>query len=159
MHSAVGLRNLRMGLAFMAVCLGLWALPSEGRVKAPVRVLVTEDLGGAVEDRMRLVDRMRDRGMGVAIPYGRCISACTLYLGLPQTCVGRTAVFGFHGPSARTQGLGLPLPEFERLSVAMARYYPEPVRSWYLSTARHVIGSYYPVSGAQLIALGFPECV
>jgi len=128
-------------------------------VKAPSQILVTHDLGGPVEERMRRVENMRARGEGVAIPYGQCISACTLYLGLPDTCIGRNAVFGFHGPAARTRGLGLPLDEFERISHAMARYYPEPVRTWYLSTARYVIGEYYSVSGAQLIAMGFSECV
>jgi hypothetical protein len=127
-------------------------------VRSPFQILVVDDLGGAVEERMRQVDRMRAQGQGAAIPYGRCISACTLYLGLPDTCVGRSAVFGFHGPSARTRGLGLPLGEFDRVSHAMANYYPEPVRSWYLSTARHIIGTYYQVSGAQLISMGFREC-
>jgi hypothetical protein len=153
------LRHLTVGLVLaLAGVVGSTA-PSMAWVRSPSQILVTNDLGGPVEERMRRVERMRSRGEGVAIPYGRCISACTLYLGLPNTCVGRQAEFGFHGPSAATRGLGLPFGEFQRISQQMANYYPEPLRSWFMSTARHIINaSYYRVSGAQLIQLGFSEC-
>ncbi len=151
-------RKLALGLTAALAILGGTAKPGLAWVKAPSQILVTNDLGGPVIERMRRVDRMRSQGVGAAIPYGRCISACTLYLGLPNTCVGRSAEFGFHGPSAATRGLGLPLDEFQRVTAAMANYYPEPVRSWFVSTARYVTGTYYRVSGSQLIQMGFAEC-
>lgn len=122
-------------------------------------LIVKYDLGGDIKDRMRMVDHMIRNGDSVEI-QGRCISACTIYLAVPNACTTRGAEWGFHGPAARRQGLGLLLPEFEWLSVAMARYYPEPVRRWYLSTARHVSGQdYYSVSGAALIDMdAINEC-
>jgi hypothetical protein len=155
------LRAGRFGAFGVVICAFGWvalALPSHARIKVPSQIMITHDLGGPVEERMRRVERMRQRGEGVAIPHGRCISACTLYLGLPDTCVGRSAEFGFHGPSAATRGLGLPQPEFQRISTQMAAFYPAPLRDWFLSTARYTTQSYIRISGAQLIQLGFKEC-
>jgi hypothetical protein len=137
----------------------LAAFPAHARIISPPQILITHDLGGPVEERMRRIERMRARGEAVAIPYGRCISACTLYLGLPDTCVGPSAEFGFHGPSAGTAGLGLPPDEFYRISGAMAQFYPAPVREWFLTTARYTKLTYLRVSGAQLIELGVKQCV
>lgn len=146
----------------IVAALGFWAVigqPAYARIIGPPQILVTHDLGGPVEERMRRIERMRARGEAVAIPYGRCISACTLYLGLPDTCVGPSAEFGFHGPSAGTAGLGLPPDEFYRISGAMAQFYPAPVREWFLTTARYTKLTYLRVSGAQLIELGVKQCV
>jgi len=150
-----------LGAAIVAA-LGFWAVigqPAHARIIGPPQILITHDLGGPVEERMRRIERMRARGEAVAIPYGRCISACTLYLGLPDTCVGPSAEFGFHGPSAGTAGLGLPPDEFYRISGAMAQFYPAPVREWFLTTARYTKLTYLRVSGAQLIELGVKQCV
>lgn len=161
MISKFAARQWRALATAVVVVLGVWAANGQAahaRIIGPPQILVTHDLGGPVEDRMRRVERMRLRGEGVAIPYGRCISACTLYLALPDTCVGQNAEFGFHGPSAATKGIGLPLEEFYRISAAMADHYPAPLREWFLSTARYSTLTYHKVSGAQLIKLGVKEC-
>lgn len=146
-------------MAAVTVALMLCAQPSHAWVSAPKRILVTHDLGGPIAERMRRIERMRARGEGVAIPHGRCISACTLFLGLPATCVGKNAEFGFHGPSAATGGLGLSPQEFEQVSTAMAQYYPSAIRHWFLSNARFQTLTYFSISGADLIAAGVTECI
>lgn len=144
-------------LQWFAICAIPWLVA--GTACAAYGKTIHNDLGGLVEKRMAEVERLRESGERVEI-RGRCISACTLYLGLENACTTRGAEWGFHGPSANTNGLGLPLGEFERLSQSMARHYPEPVREWFMSTARFVSGrDYYAVSGADLIDLGaIREC-
>ncbi|MEZ5779567.1 MAG: hypothetical protein R3E44_14525 [Paracoccaceae bacterium] len=134
------------------------AIRAEAATVETTRTIITNDTGGSVAERVRTIRKMRHEGQGVAIPRGRCLSACTLYLGLPNTCVGRRARFGFHGPSSATPGIGLPRAEFERWSRIMAEHYPTPIRRWFLQTARHRTIGVYMVSGAELIRLGVPEC-
>lgn len=130
-----------------------------GVIAQPLVVLrVHNDRGGHLPTRVRQVRALRQEHRLVEIRDGYCISACTLYLGLPTTCVGRDAVFGFHGPNNQVRGVGLPPDRFEYWSVVMADHYPEPLRSWFLSRGRLVTDGYYRVSGAKLIAMGVPEC-
>ncbi|MGO4907917.1 hypothetical protein ACEN2J_06235 [Pseudorhodobacter sp. W20_MBD10_FR17] len=118
---------------------------------------IRNDMGGVVSQRMAKVEQLRAAGTRVRI-LGTCVSACTLYLGLPNTCVSRTAKLGFHGPSTRLQGIPLPRQEFERVSRQMAAYYPSQIRGWFMSEARMRTGSYYTISGAQAIAMGARPC-
>lgn len=121
--------------------------------RAPLRI--TGDRGGDVALYMRLVQEARMRGQIVQIT-GRCLSACTLYLGAGNVCVTRQARLGFHGPSDGGRPLSPAL--FEAWSLQMATFYPEPIRSWFLRDARHLIGPVLELSGAELIRLGVPEC-
>jgi hypothetical protein len=118
---------------------------------------IRNDMGGGVSKRMAKIEQMRTAGTRVRI-LGTCVSACTLYLGLPNTCVSRTAKLGFHGPSTRFQGIPLPLQEFERVSRQMATYYPSQIRGWFMAEAQMRTGSYYTISGAQAIAMGARPC-
>jgi hypothetical protein len=152
------MKPARAAAVITALGLMLCAQPSYAWVQAPKRILVTHDLGGPIIERMKRVERMRARGEGAAIPHGRCISACTLFLGLPETCIGPNVEFGFHGPSAASYGLGLPPDEFEEISRAMAQYYPAIIREWFLNSARYNTLTYVSVSGSELIRLGLPEC-
>jgi hypothetical protein len=118
---------------------------------------IRNDLGGAVSQRIAKVEQLRAAGTRVRI-IGTCVSACTLYLGLPNTCVVPTARLGFHGPSTRLKGIPLPRQEFERVSRQMATYYPGQLRGWFMSEARMRTASYYTISGAQAIAMGAKAC-
>lgn len=143
-------------LQWAAICAIAWLVA--GTACAAYGKTIHKDLGGPVAARMAEVDALRLSGERVKVK-GTCASACTLYMGLPNACTTRGAEWRFHGPSATTRGLGLPFDEFERVSQAMARHYPEPVRTWFLSTGRHIIGTYYRVSGAALIDMGaIKEC-
>ena len=118
---------------------------------------VNYDLGGSVELRRREIDLLRGSSERVRIE-GLCVSACTLYLALPQTCVSASARLGFHGPASPFPGRKLPKGEFERVSRLMADHYPKLLRKWFLQTGRHLQGDYHLLSGRQVIALGARAC-
>jgi len=137
-----------------ATCLFL--LADSAVAQAVLRV--KNDNGGNLPERIALVERMRAQNQSVEIRRGYCRSACTLYLGLPGTCVGPRSVFGFHGPTLSLYGVYLPPAEFEHWSNVMAAYYPPPLRQWFIGKARFRRNGYSYVSGAELIRLGVPSC-
>lgn len=118
---------------------------------------IRNDLGGAVSQRIAKIEHLRAAGTKIRI-VGTCVSACTLYLGLPNTCVAPTAQLGFHGPSTRLKGIPLPRQEFERISRQMASYYPSRIRGWFMSQARMRTAGYYTLSGVEAIAMGARAC-
>lgn len=118
---------------------------------------VREDWGGSVAQRIDRVEKMRVSGTKVRI-LGTCVSACTLYLGLPNTCVSPKARLGFHGPSAALPGLPLPREVFDRVSLQMAGYYPGQLRGWYLAKGRLRTEGHYTMTGAQVITMGARAC-
>ena len=120
--------------------------------------IIRYDMGGSVEQRIHEVEKLRANGTWVRIE-GTCISACTLYLGLTNSCVAPTARLGFHGP--RTQIVGIPMPrkDFDRESRRMATYYPSQIRRWFMSEARMITHDYYTITGAQAAAMGARLCI
>ncbi|WP_417808808.1 hypothetical protein [Thioclava sp.] len=120
----------------------------------PVKV-VMNDRGGLLGQRAEEIRVLAQTGQRVEL-RGQCLSACTLYLKLPNACVAPDAVFGFHGPS--WYGHPLPVDRFEAFSNLMARHYREPLRSWFMNTARYRTSSYYQLSGHQLIGMGYSPC-
>lgn len=118
---------------------------------------VTRDLGGSVRERIALVDSLSAEGAEVRI-VGTCISACTLFLGVPNACVAPSARLGFHGPSTRKRGLPLPRAEYERISLQMATFYPPKIGQWFLTTARKTTGDYILISGRDAIKMGARAC-
>lgn len=155
-----------MAAGFVGLCLGLTigTVPLSGAQKVsarerplhvgPVKV-VHADPGGPLEQRHSEVRALQASGDRVEL-RGICNSACTMYLGLDNVCIDRGASFGFHGPSS--YGRPLPASEFERWSQIMARNYREPLKSWFLDTARHDIAGHKRLSGGELIRMGYPEC-
>lgn len=117
-------------------------------------VIIKNDGGGRVRDRLEDISNIKKQGARVEIRGKFCISACTMYIGVENTCTYKSVMFGFHGPSSGSYGLALPPERFEYWSQIMAAHYPEPLRNWYLTTGRNVTVGYYRVSGEQLIRLG-----
>lgn len=66
---------------------------------------------------------------------GWCASACTAYLGNPNTYVTPSAQFGFHGPSDGT------LAENQRAAQTLARHLLAVLRDWYLTKAAALQGN------------------
>ena len=131
-------------------------MPGAALAASGVQV-VEYDMGGDVNQRIREVARLRAEGTEVRIE-GTCVSACTLYLGLPNSCVMANATLGFHGPRTNIPGIPLPRADFERISSTMATYYPGQIRTWFMSTGRMITESYYTISGAQAVAMGAHRC-
>lgn len=120
-------------------------------------LIVKNDRGGILAERMKEVASLRERDARVEIRGRVCLSSCTMYLGVEDVCVEPGVTFGFHGPTS----YGRPLsPErFENWSQIIASHYPiEQLRQWFLETARYRTNGYYRVSGQQLINMGIPSC-
>lgn len=117
--------------------------------------VVTHDTGGSVIARWHEVTNLRVEGTEVRIE-GPCMSSCTMYLGLPNTCVSPSASFGFHGPRSGTTGRSLADTSAARL---MASHYPPVLRNWFLREGQYLQGNHVvTLSGHQLIAMGIRRC-
>lgn len=144
-----------LGRAIFGFSLGLAAGPALAAGGRQSPLIIAHDRGGLLGQRSAEVRQIAQSGQRVEL-RGTCLSACTLYLGVPDVCVAPGARFGFHGPS--WHGTPLIASEFERWSQLMASHYREPLRSWYLQTARHRITGHYELSGASLIGMGYARC-
>lgn len=119
-------------------------------------MIIGNDQGGLVSRRAEEISRILSQGTHVEIRGQVCNSACTMYLGLPDTCVLPQTSFGFHGPSH--YGRSLSARDFEYWSQIIAAHYPDPLRGWYLSEGRTRISDYFRISGTELIRLGVRQC-
>jgi hypothetical protein len=61
---------------------------------------IRQDNGGKLIDFLMRMEDYRDSGRQVRF-LGECNSACTLFLALPNKCVGPDASFGFHAASSK----------------------------------------------------------
>lgn len=145
-------RLLFFGIGLIAFCTATSATDSRA-------IIIQNDKGGAVTERAELIRDYRSAGTSVEIRGSFCLSSCTMYLGLPETCVTPQTVFGFHGPSSRHYGIALNPAAFEHWSQIMADHYPEPLRSWFLSKGRHRIVGFYEYLGSDLIRMGIRRCI
>ncbi len=116
---------------------------------------VGTDYGGRLDTRIAFIESLRRRGVQVRITGADCASACTLYLGLPRSCVSPHTMFRFHGPSSQIYGVGLGPTAFDRWSRLMARQYPPQLARWFMAEARNTIVGTVNVRGAELIRLGW----
>lgn len=128
-----------------ALCAAL-ILPMSAQAQS-VRT-IRNDGGGVVNDYIIRANLAVIRGDRVRID-GWCASACTAYLGNPNTCVTPSAQFGFHGPSG-----GSPA-ENRRAAQTLARHLPAVLRDWYLIKAAPLQGSeHLSISGKELVRIG-----
>ncbi len=119
-------------------------------------LVVTNDRGGLLRKRVAEIQEIAALSRPVQITGRICYSTCTMYLGLPGTCVAPHTVFGFHGPSS--YGRPLAPAVFERASQIIVGHYPEVLRDWYMTTARHELHQLHKIRGAELIRLGVRQC-
>ena len=145
-----------MSVVKSSLCAVVMSLIAAPVARAEV-VTIREDRGGPVVTYIDHVAQLSKSGAEVRIE-GLCLSACTLYLGAKNICIGEEAKLGFHGPASAFGGFPLPKPEFERLTKQMARHYPKPLRDWFMSTARYELTDYYVVTGAEAIRMGVKRC-
>ena len=125
-------------------------------ISARETVVIGNDRGGKIRTKLAKLAVIRANGQKIELRGRVCYSTCTLYLGLPQTCVLPDTSFGFHGPS--NYGVRLRPEAFEYWSHLIAAHYPEPLRGWYLKTGRARINTYYRISGTELIRMGLAQC-
>lgn len=150
-------RNFACSLALIGLSTGIIAMP--GTVEAQTRsqsLIVQNDRGGLLNERIREIERLRRSRTPIEIRGGICYSTCTLYLGLPNTCISPNTTFGFHGPSSYGRALEPAL--FRRASEIISSHYPAPLKRWYMSEARYQINSVARVKGASIIEMGVRAC-
>ncbi|MES0828491.1 hypothetical protein [Ruegeria sp. SCP11] len=140
-------------LIVVALVSAVYAVP---RAEAQQLYVVGSDRGGYLHDRLAELENLKRNGIQVEIRGRVCFSTCTMFLGLPGTCVDPDTIFGFHGPSR--SGRRLADEDFEFFSRVMADYYPEPLKSWFMNKARNRINGVYKVKGSEIIRMGVPAC-
>ena len=120
----VSVPPMRLLLAVAAVIFTWTALP------ASAAVVLSDDIGGKMEDYTSKFQRLRTSGEAVVID-GKCYSACTIVLGvLPpnRVCATPNAVFGFHAAwMYDTAGNRVPSPAGTK---DLMKAYPASVRAW-----------------------------
>jgi hypothetical protein len=140
--ACLGVPHLRLGVGLVL------ALGCAQPLHAQATKIIRNDPGGPVTARLQEIARLRSTGIRIEI-RGNCASACTLYLGLPNTCVALSSRLGFHGPQSQYYGVSLPPPEFEHWSRIMAGHYPGAMRAWFMDEVRQTTMGLVTISGAQ----------
>ena len=136
----------------------IWALIIAALLALPAGadpLMIRDDAGGRVDWRAAEIADLRQSGQPVEL-RGECMSACTMYLSLPQVCVAANATFGFHGPSF----YGIPLNDydFNYWSEVIAAHYPPAIAEWYMTEARFAVHRLRRISGAEMIRQGVQQC-
>ena len=129
--------------------------PSPVRAEQPLYV-VGNDHGGYLRDRLIELRNLQRSGKRVEIRGQVCFSTCTMFLGLPDTCISPNTIFGFHGPSRNGQQLAR--KDFDYFSRVIADYYPEALREWFMEEGRNRISGIHKVRGSEIIRMGVPAC-
>ena len=86
---------------------------------------VRYDEGGSIQKYQRDIARYNALGQTVVID-GKCMSACTMFLGADNVCVTPRAEFLFHGAIPTAIG-----ETRKNQNAVMAAYYPDPLRKWF----------------------------
>lgn len=150
----VVIRRVRaVGLGILALCLMLGAAVASDLTVVSIKrpYVVHTDYGGSVQARLSLIRTLRQSQRPVEVRGAKCLSSCTMLLGLPTTCVDPATVFGFHGPSRN--GRPLDPSTFNHVSQVIALNYPAQLRPWYMSVARFSLTELHTLTGAELIKM------
>ncbi|TNJ43029.1 hypothetical protein FGE21_10015 [Phaeobacter sp. B1627] len=151
------LRGLVTGLtAVAAVAATVPATEAASSSARPASYVIGNDRGGYLHDRLLELTNLRSQGTRVEIRGKVCYSTCTMYLGLPHTCVDPNTVFGFHGPSR--SGRRLEQSQFDYFSRVMADYYPVPLQKWFMEKGRNRISGVHKIRGSEIIRMGVAAC-
>src|SRR5436190_3259107 len=97
---------------------------------ASATVIISDDIGGKVQDYTTHFRQVRDSGEPVVIA-GTCVSACTMVLGLvpsDRVCATHNAVLGFHA-AWMFDDSGKRVVSASGTQDLMQTY-PAPVRAW-----------------------------
>jgi len=158
LFSIVSILGAGMRRGCMISTLSFLALGGVAPAQAQAVKIVRNDPGGAVENRLHEIAQLRLAGTRIEI-RGECVSACTMLLGLPNTCVARSSRLGFHGPQSQYYGVSLAPDQFEYWSQVMADHYPAAMRAWFIKEARKTTMGVITISGSQAIKMGARACM
>jgi hypothetical protein len=110
---------------------------------------ITHDNGGRISEFQRHFRIAVKANVRYRIK-GTCLSACTIYLGLPYVCVYPDAILGFHGAWPRLFD-----PAQQRVADRrMGQYLPPNLRRHYMNEWRHKNAlSFKYLTGNEVVAL------
>lgn len=116
--------------ALVACALTPSAAPATERAKP---IVITNDTGGQIADYIARRKQLAASGRKVVI-RGKCNSACTILITLPNACLDPKATIGFHQPSTGGGSFGMPI-----LNPLIGQYYRNGIldmwnRKWGRST-------------------------
>jgi hypothetical protein len=134
----------------------LFGVPPQAIAVDGPAYVVMNDHGGDVATRIKEIKFVANHYTRVEVKGGVCLSSCTMFLGLPQTCVHPETKFGFHGPT--DHGRPLPKERFDYWSEQIAAHYPPSLKHWYIQKGRYLLKGYYCLTGQQLITMGIHRC-
>jgi hypothetical protein len=133
----------------------LGAVLAVSAVSSAEALRITDDPGGRIGPYLRALLAVRRSGEQVVID-GRCVSACTMVLGViprERICVTRRARLGFHAAWRPTRNGPVTSQAATQL---LMRIYPDDVRAWIKRrgglTRRMIV-----LSGPELEAM-YPAC-
>lgn len=146
MRSLLTRLSVAIALSFGAVA-GLTALPSA--VQAQPRgkpIVIMNNRGGNVVEAIRYRNKLAASGRPVEV-RGYCRSACTIYITLPNACLGPKATVGFHAP--RIPGTNIIPPIVDEL---MAQYYRGGILRMWNSQWKHSLNM-HKISAREYVRL------
>ncbi|MDQ7262555.1 hypothetical protein NM680_12190 [Paracoccus sp. PS-1] len=94
-------------------------------------IVIMNNRGGNVVEAIRYRNRLAASGRPVEV-RGYCRSACTIYITLPNACLGPNATVGFHAP--RLPGTRIIPPIVDEL---MAQYYRNGILQMWNARWKH----------------------
>lgn len=62
-------------------------------------------ISGFLRERLLQIGELQKQNRPVEIRGAICFSTCTVFIGLPNTCISPNTTFGFHGPSSNGRAL------------------------------------------------------
>jgi hypothetical protein len=116
---------------FAAMIMGLCVVASA----QAETIIIQDDFGGNV---LQYQARRKELAKADLVRIqGRCDSACTIFITLPNACVGRKAIIGIHGASPKTG-----VPNFDYyLDMQVGQFYRGEMRRRFETKWRFLLGS------------------
>lgn len=109
-------------------------------------IVILNNRGGNVMEAIKYRNQLARSGRPVEV-RGYCRSACTIYITLPNACLGAGAKVGFHAP--RIPGTSIIPPVVDQL---MAQYYRGGILRKWNSEWKHSL-QMHKISARQYVAL------
>lgn len=107
--------------------------------------VITNDLGGSLNRYYREYKKFISSGEIVEIK-GRCASACTIFIALPNACIHTDAKLGFHSATA------FGLFQSKEGNEWVAKFYPPELRNRFLTKYSNSLGFTW-LSGSDVLAM------
>lgn len=117
-------------IRIVTICLLLLTACGHSRTEDG-RILIKDDNGGLIAEYEKTRVKLASDPAGVAL-CGTITSAATMFISIPTACSCPDAIFNFHGATKSFRYS----PEG---TATIASYYPEPLKSWYLRKASHLM--------------------